>query len=54
MQPKKNKIIYSTEEKEIGTWIDGKKLYRKTVLINTLKYGEEMILLQIPRQIVFL
>lgn len=49
MQPKKNKIIYSTEEKEIGTWIDGKKLYRKTVLINTLKYGEEMILLQIPK-----
>ena len=47
MQPKKNKIIYSTEEKEIGTWIDGKKLYRKTVLIKTLKYGEEMILSQI-------
>ena len=47
MQPKRNKIIYSTEEKEIGTWINGKKLYRKTVLIHTLKYGEEMTLSQI-------
>lgn len=27
--------VYSTEEKRIGTWIDGKPLYRKTVLANS-------------------
>ena len=49
MQPKKNKIEYSTKEQKIGKWIDGKDLYRKTITINDLKYGEEMILLQIPK-----
>lgn len=27
--------VYSTEEKRIGTWIDGKPLYRKTVSANS-------------------
>lgn len=26
--------IYSTEEKRIGTWIDGKPLYRKTYVVS--------------------
>lgn len=26
-------VIYSTEEQEIGTWIDGKPLYEKTLII---------------------
>lgn len=30
MQPKKNKIIYSTEEQVIGQWTDGDILYRRT------------------------
>lgn len=29
-----NKQIYSTEEARIGTWIDGKPLYKKTVEFN--------------------
>ena len=31
-----NKFNYSTEEKVIGTWIDGKKLYRKTFRIENI------------------
>ena len=32
---KKNEEVYSTEEVKIGTWIDGKSLYRKTFLFTT-------------------
>lgn len=28
---------YSTEEQRIGTWIDGKAIYQKTFIINTLQ-----------------
>ncbi len=35
------------EEQVVGKWLDGKNLYRKTITINELKYGEEIILLQI-------
>lgn len=28
---KKNEEVYSTDEQRIGTWIDGKPLYRKTI-----------------------
>lgn len=28
-------IIYSTDEREIGTWLDGKPLYQKTIVHNT-------------------
>ena len=35
------------EEQVVGKWLDGKNLYRKTITINALKYGEEMILSQI-------
>lgn len=28
-----SKIVYSTEEQVVGTWIDGKPLYRKTIKI---------------------
>jgi hypothetical protein len=30
------KDVYSTEEQEIGTWIDGKPIYRKVMSIGTL------------------
>ena len=51
MIPKRRKIEkkldYSMEEQVVGKWLDGKNLYRKTITINALKYGEEMILSQI-------
>ena len=31
-----NKHTFSTSEKEIGTWINGKKLYRKTIYFGAL------------------
>ena len=31
---KKSEEVYSTEETKIGTWIDGKPLYRKTIVAN--------------------
>lgn len=31
-----NLNTYSTEEKRVGTWIDGKPLYRKTITFNTI------------------
>jgi hypothetical protein len=31
---KKHEEVYSTEEVKIGTWIDGKTLYRKTIISN--------------------
>ena len=31
---KKSEEVYSTEEQRIGTWIDGKPLYRKTIISN--------------------
>lgn len=31
---KKSEEVYSTEEQVIGTWIDGKPLYRKTIVAN--------------------
>lgn len=30
---------YSTEEKTIGTWTDGKPLYQKTILLNSIVFG---------------
>ena len=51
MIPKRRKIEkkldYSMEEQVVGKWLDGKNLYRKTITINALKYGEEKILSQI-------
>lgn len=41
------KLDYSMEEQVVGKWLDEKNLYRKTITINALKYGEEMILSQI-------
>lgn len=39
-----NENQYSLEEKEIGTWIDGKKIYRKTLTGSTLPaHGEILI-----------
>ena len=39
-----NENQYSLEEKEIGTWIDGKKIYRKTITGSTLPaHGEILI-----------
>ena len=35
--------IYSTEETRIGTWIDGKPLYRKTYSITTDSSGESRV-----------
>lgn len=29
-----DEVNYSLEEKEIGTWIDGSKIYKKTILFN--------------------
>lgn len=31
------KDIYSTEEQRIGTWIDGKPIYRKTIIDTTFR-----------------
>ena len=31
----KSKIIYSTEEREVGVWIDNKPIYQKTVVSTT-------------------
>ena len=31
---KKSEEVYSTEEQRVGTWIDGKPLYRKTIVAN--------------------
>lgn len=35
-------IIYSTEEREVGTWTDGKPLYQKTVVLNSISVGENL------------
>lgn len=29
-------IIYSTQEREIGTWLDGRRLYQKTYTLNNV------------------
>lgn len=34
-----DKNTYSTEEQKIGTWIDGKPLYRKVVVVNSIVYN---------------
>ena len=37
-------INYSTDEQEIGTWIDGKTLYQKSIVVNSaLTSGENII-----------
>lgn len=33
------KIEYSTEEKEVGTWVDGKPLYEKTLVMENVTGG---------------
>ena len=38
-----NREVYSTAEQRIGTWIDGKPIYRKTILQNTFTAGESEI-----------
>ena len=35
----KQPIIYSTDEREVGVWIDGKPLYQKTVIDDTERDG---------------
>lgn len=38
-----SKHTYATEEHEVGTWLDGSKLYEKTIVIeNTLIGGESI------------
>ena len=39
-----NENQYSLEEKEIGTWIDGKKIYRKTLTGSTLPANGEILI----------
>ena len=34
-----NVFIYSTEEKRIGTWVDGKPLYRKVFILSNINDG---------------
>lgn len=34
-------VIYSTEERRIGTWIDGKPLYQKTVQVTMPTVGQD-------------
>ena len=42
------KTVYSTEEKEVGTWIDGKPLYQKTIVLeNQTISGTEITILDI-------
>ncbi|MBO7696760.1 MAG: hypothetical protein J6T10_29385 [Methanobrevibacter sp.] len=36
-------VDYSTEEREIGTWIDGSPVYQKTIYIGRLTYGSTWI-----------
>lgn len=36
LTPQYEKNTYSTEEQKIGTWIDGKTLYRKTIDCGTI------------------
>ena len=31
--------VYSTEERVVGTWIDGKKIYQKTIFVGSLSTG---------------
>lgn len=33
LDEQEEKTVYSTEEKEVGTWIDGKPLYQKTIVL---------------------
>lgn len=40
--------VYSTEEKIIGTWIDGKPIYSKTIEGTILKIDENVIIGTIP------
>ena len=35
----KNGINYSTDEQEIGTWINGKPIYRKVIVIDNPSSG---------------
>lgn len=34
-----NSNVYSTEETKVGTWIDGKPIYRKTIVIEAIASG---------------
>lgn len=44
-----NPNVYSTEEKVIGEWIDGKPLYRRVIVVTDLvKDGSEQIVKIIP------
>lgn len=40
--------VYSTEEKRIGTWIDGKPLYRKVCQFNDLNTSNYVAMAQVP------
>lgn len=44
--------IYSTDETRIGTWIDGKPLYRKCMLVNNFKFSAANTLESIPGTII--
>ena len=38
------KSVYSAEEKEIGTWINGYKVYRKVIqVVSSIKNGDNVI-----------
>ena len=36
-------VVYSTEERVIGKWIDGKPIYQKTIELGTLSIGPSTI-----------
>ena len=40
----KEQYTYSTEEKKVGKWIDGKELYRKTFVYDTPTSGNATVL----------
>lgn len=42
---KKEQEIYSTSETKIGTWIDGKPLYRKVLKINNIRIDTSTIII---------
>ena len=35
--------VYSTNETVVGTWIDGKPIYRKVVKLSVVKHGAKLI-----------
>lgn len=48
LDEQEEKTVYSTEEKEVGTWIDNRPLYQKTIVLeNQTISGTEITILDI-------